>query len=131
MPRNPAGIYVADPGPEDSGRVIYHRIETDESTPGTPDLITVAEVSSITLNVYQKSDNSLVAGPTSLTVADVILDTPVTINSVGFNFKYKTLASHLPTGGQTFIFEILVVPASGEQFYLTPVHVPAVSMLSS
>tara|TARA_R100000808_G_scaffold25092_1_gene61748 strand:- start:79 stop:435 length:357 start_codon:yes stop_codon:yes gene_type:complete len=117
--------------PEDSGVVIYHRISGDEFDDDDNDLLTVAKVSAVTIKVFKLSDNSQVGTDITPSVSDVVLDTLVTLNSVAYNFKYKTLAASMPDGDEVYRFEILIDPVSGANFYLTPVEIPTIAMLSS
>lgn len=70
-----------------------------------------ADFSAITLKVYLKGDSSAVVAEATLSIASVIFETLQlddlwdNRDNVGYNFKYLTLATMLPHGGQTYIFE--------------------------
>ena len=83
-----------------------------------------ADLSSITRTVFLVSNESIVIGPTTLTIADVILDslstgTIWTIDTTGFNFIDIVPATAFPTGDAEYRIEYKFTLTSGEVYWLS------------
>ena len=101
---------------EDSGAVLMRHIVGNDRV-----AIQQADITSATRNVYDRQ--TLVLGPTTLTVADVVFDTiqtdarwTNTEEATGYNFRDDVPATAFPTGDRVYRVEWSFVPASGENF---------------
>jgi hypothetical protein len=90
---------------------------------GEGNFVKVADLTSITRNVYdQSAADVLVIGPTTLVLADVVLDTVVTStalwegDSVGYNFKDHVPKTAFPTGGHIYRIEYAFIPTAGSTY---------------
>lgn len=80
-----------------------------------------ADITSITLSVFEESSSTAVATAT-LTVSSVVFnslqtDARWTVDSTGYNFGYATVASQVPAPGK-YRFEFKFTPASGAVFHI-------------
>lgn len=88
---------------------------------GEGNFVKVADMTSITRTVYDDTD-TVVIGPTTLTLADVVLDTVVTAtaiwegDSVGYNFKDHVPKTAFPTGGRLYRIEYICTPSAGATY---------------
>ncbi len=106
---------ITDAVYEDSGFSLMARIYGQAAT-----AITQATISSIALRVYDVSSSTVVATATPV-VASTVFDTLQTDaywtkDSTGYNFRYSTLAAHVPAGCGRMLFEFTFTPASGAAF---------------
>ena len=106
--------YQSQAAYEDTGVVFMARIQDDDG-----DLLLQSTTTSITLEVTDLSDESSVA-TVALVVSSVVFDTLQTsddcawsIDSVGCNFIYKSVATHLPSPDRSYRFDFLLTPTSG------------------
>lgn len=84
-----------------------------------------ADVSSITRNVFDLDGGTpnTATDSDSLTVATVVLDTPITTNVIwtldttGYNFLDDVPAARFPTGGRRYRIEYVVTLAGGAVFH--------------
>ena len=106
---------------EDSGASLMSRMLGTDAA-----VVTQADITSIALNIFDVTDsaNPVADGsnPVTVTVADVIFDTLQTDarwskDSTGYNFRYDTLATQVPTGATVVRFEFEITPASGQVFF--------------
>ncbi|MDH3505418.1 MAG: hypothetical protein OEM58_12940, partial [Nitrospirota bacterium] len=85
-------------------------------------VIQQADVSSIAYSVYDADDTSS-PGTGTLTVANVVYDALQTDarwtkDSTGYNFGWAAPASLFATGDKLYVVEILLTPASGENYHV-------------
>lgn len=95
--------------------VLLARLEDDDAT-----ALQQADISAITIKVYDKNDPANAILTDTLTVADVIYDTLQTGNGwmldsaanpdpisglYGWNFRYKTPTTYFPQGNRTYTVE--------------------------
>ncbi len=83
-----------------------------------------SDLSSIIRNVVKVVDSSIIAGPTTLTIANVILNALSTgdiwtADSVGFNFIDTIPPASFPEGGVEYQVEYKFTLTTGEVFWLT------------
>jgi hypothetical protein len=87
-------------------------------------LLLEASCTSISLNVYDDEDQSLLAGPTTLSVANTINDTLLyagsiwTLDALGANFSHYLTHAYVfatvePEGGKDYRAEYLITTTSG------------------
>lgn len=115
---------------EDGTAVVLARVCADDGTgaatgvDGEGNWIKVADLTSITRTVYDLTLGTTIAGPTTLTLADVIFDTPVTsrtlwtLDFVGWNLKDRLPATSFPTGGNRYLVEYLFVTTGSSKWAL-------------
>lgn len=112
---------------EDNPKTLMDRIQ---SIAGTN--ITQATITGITYQTFEYASQSdaeqdingtEIGASATLTVADVVFDTPqttapwdTTLDSVGFNFKFTVPAARFPTGGKWIVVEPRFDPSSGDDF---------------
>jgi hypothetical protein len=106
---------VTDAVYEDSGFSLMARIYGQAAT-----AITQATISSIALKVFDISSSTQIATATPV-VATCVFDTLQTDaywtkDSTGYNFRYSTLAAHVPAGCGRALFEFTFTPSSGAVF---------------
>lgn len=82
-----------------------------------------SDLSSITRKVFLVSDESVVLGPTALTISDVILNSLSTgsiwtVDSTGFNFIDTVPPTAFPTGDAEYRIEYKFTLTGGEVFWL-------------
>ena len=117
---------------EDSGFYLMARFKSPAGTNGVQ-----ADISSISLSVFEESSTTVVLGPTALVVASTVfntlqttgLDPRWTKDSTGYNFGYATLASQVPGPGR-YRFEFKFTPVTGAVFPIVFV-VPVLEMYTS
>ena len=119
---------------EDSSAYIMARVMRKNSSHAMVAVV-AADMSSIIRNVYQTDGSMLVLGPTTLTVADVILSALSTgniwtVDSTGFNFIDTIPTTAFPTGGATYRVEYKFTLTGGEVFPLVVVG-NAMALLAS
>lgn len=86
-----------------------------------------ADISTITCAVFDLDSTtpSTAINEPTVTIADVILDTPVTTNTLwtkdlkGYNFIHDLGPANFPTGNHTYRVEYTVTLGSGTVFHLT------------
>lgn len=108
-------------GYEDSAAVFMALIRGSDR-----DLILQADLSSITYSVTDLSDDSNPVTADTLTVANVILDTPVTDDiawlekfpgdTIGYNFIFEAPKTWFPAGGKTYRVEFIFQPTTGANY---------------
>jgi len=110
---------------EDSGVTIMGRITARNGSgaatgeDGEGNWLQQADISSITLAVFDLEAPTTTYAEETLVVGDTILDTPVSTNviwtkdSVGYNFIHDLAASNFPTGGSIVRAEYKVTLAGG------------------
>ncbi len=117
---------------EDSGFYLMARFKSPTGANGVQ-----ADITSISLSVFDESSTTAIAGPTALTVSAVVFDTLQTTildprwtkDSTGYNFAYSALAAHVPNPGWTR-FEFKFTPASGQVFFIV-FRVPVAELYTS
>lgn len=82
-----------------------------------------ADLTSVVRRVFLVSNESVVLGPTTLTIADVVLDslstgTIWTIDSTGFNFIDLVPETAFPTGDSEYRIEYKFTLTGGEVYWL-------------
>ncbi len=82
-----------------------------------------ADISSVTRKVYKTSDESVVLGPTALTVSTVFLSalstgTIWTADTTGFNFLDVVPPTAFPDGDTEYQIEYKITLTGGEVFWL-------------
>lgn len=88
---------------------------------GEGKFVQIADVSSITYEIFDLEAPTTVAFSGTLTVANVILDTVVTSNeiwtkdSIGYNFLHDLAATNFPEGNRTVLIEYTVTLTGGEK----------------
>lgn len=103
---------------EDSGCQIMARIVGNDAAN-----IVQADITSITLDVYDQSSDTQTVTDEALTVASVVFDTLQTdarwtVDATGYNFRHTAEAAKFPTGGSRYRLEYNFNPASGENFIM-------------
>ena len=119
---------------EDSGIFLFARGKGPAGT-----YFQQSEYDAIQLKIYDEADPETVIATVNLTIADVIFNTLQTSDvrwtkdSTGYNFRYGTLAAHLPTGGRRYRFEFKFTPtvASGYQPFFGVFIVPTMGLYTS
>lgn len=103
---------------EDSGGSLMARVVGPNAA-----TVTSTMLSGITYSVYDTAEPSTsLVNASTLTIGDVIYDTLQTDarwsrDSVGYNFRFDTFSSELPTGKRKYRYEFRFVPVSGQQFH--------------
>jgi len=82
-----------------------------------------SDLSSVTRKVFLVSDESVVLGPTNLTISDVILNTLSTgsvwtVDTTGFNFIDTVPPTAFPAGDAEYRIEYKFTLTGGEVFWL-------------
>lgn len=102
---------------EDSGALLLARVEDWDGN-----LLTQAAVTAITYKVIDRDNNDEVVISGSLVKGTVVFDTEQEGGnwpySDGYNFKWMCPATAFLTGGHRYVAEVMVDPASGEDFPL-------------
>ena len=103
---------------EDGGATLLARIVGNSAVN-----ITIASITGITYQVFQKGTTVDIAENSPLTPSNVIFDALQTdavwtIDSTGYNFSYAAVALEFPTGNEVFSFEFKFDPTVGEDFYV-------------
>lgn len=82
-------------------------------------LVTQATISSIEMKVFNNSTGAQIGVTTTLTVSDVIFDTPQFdygwTGNTGYNFRYTIPGSFFPDGGIDQRIEIIATATGGEK----------------
>ena len=116
---------------EDSDATVLGRITARNGTGsatgvrGEGNWLKQADVGSITWKMFDLNsdtpDTEISSG--TLTVLDVVIDTPVSVNtiwtkdSVGYNFIHDLAASNFPTGNHIYRLEYTVILTGGAKFH--------------
>lgn len=114
-----------------SSNVILCRVLGIDGEPLPP-----SAVSTIVLKVFDVLDaTTVVSGPTSLTVADVLLtslqtDSRWTKDDRGYNFAHRVLPAQIPNAGKVYRFRFKLTLADGGVVYLNP-EIPTKSVYST
>lgn len=98
-----------------------------------------SDFTSIKLKIYDKeAPATLIVSEITLTISSVIFnslqtnDSRWTIDATGYNFRYVTLAAHLPNGGRTYRLEFKFTPADGVYApFHAVVEVPVIGLYGS
>ena len=93
---------------------------------GEGNWLQIADVSSITMNTFDvdSATPDTVVDTAALTVASVILDSPVTATTIwtkdttGYNFIHDLSAGYFPTGNRRYDVEYIFTLAGGEVFHV-------------
>jgi len=114
---------------EDSDATILGRITARNGSgsatgkDGEGNWLQQADITSITYKYFVLDAPTTVAGTGTLTVSSVVLDTPVTVNtiwtkdSIGYNFIYDIAAATFADGGTVVRIEFTVTLSGGEVFH--------------
>ena len=113
---------------EDGGCSIMARVTGLDGTN-----ITQASISTITCAVFDSAGTA--AGTPSIVVANSVFDTLQTDSrwsrdDTGYNFRHDVAATVMATGDDTYRFEYLFTPATGEVFFVVA-NVHAISISTS
>lgn len=108
-------IYLA----EDAGHVLLARVANHDG-----ELFVEADFGDITFKCVDLAAPLVTVLNGTLTVATVIHDTLQTdarwtVDSTGYNFEWRTLATMFPNGGKLYQVDVRFSPASGEDVVLT------------
>ncbi len=122
--------YRTKPQYEDSPAVLMARVLTIAATNAVR-----ADVSSIALKVFDVTDGTAPIATAVPVVASTIFDTLQTdarwtTDATGYNFRYVTLASHLPAGNRVYRFEFILTMADATTIPVV-FEVPTVPLLGS
>lgn len=103
---------------EDGGYTMLSRIMGAAAS-----AILQADLTSISITVYDTTDNSTAQAATSLDKTAVIFDTLQTDarwtrDSTGYNFRYTIPATTFASGERTYRAEVKFTPVSGEVFWI-------------
>ena len=117
---------------EDGSAYALARVKKKDSSHNMV-IVSTSDFSTISRSVYDST--TVVIGPTTLTVADTILNalstgTIWTIDSTGFNFIDLVPSTAFPTGGTTYRLEYKFTLTGGEIFHL-PINATAISVSAS
>lgn len=112
---------------EDSAATVRARIRGSDG-----ELLEAADVSAITFKIFKPDNTQQSTG--SLTPGDVLF-VPLVDSSIGqYNFEWEIPGSNFPaptTGTGRYTIELFFTPAVGDPFYLDPIAVKVVGVLTS
>jgi hypothetical protein len=125
-----ASIFRASSVFEDSGFHLMARITIHDASNAQQ-----ADISSISLQVWDIDRDFQVGATENLTVANVVFDTLQTdarwtADSTGYNFRYTGTAAQVSKGGSTYRYEFKITPASGEVYHIV-FDVPTIELKTS
>ncbi len=124
--------FAAQTAYEDTGIVLMARVVDSNRNN-----IVQADVAGVEITVWDLDDTTTPVATVNPTVASVIFDTlqdssnsAWTLDTIGCNFIYKTLAAHLAAGGKTYRFQVRLTMNVGSPIVFA-YHVPTVEVYGS